>query len=168
MCLHLCNHLYIRCTFFTSIWLSLTWWVVAVLTKPPTTPPASLSGMRLSVKESCRGPQPVSGMYLAGTGSLQCGHLGRWSGAARRRVLTLRNLCGTSTTTTEVPTTSLCHHIRIGGFQVQARLVSFGLVLAGLSGLCRPWFLLKGDHGRPLFLPRFRRIEGHYETGKMG
>jgi hypothetical protein len=57
--------------------------------------------------------------------------------------------------TTEVPTTSLCHRIRIGGSQVQARLVSFGLVVAGLLGLCRPWFPLKGDHGQPLFLPQF-------------
>jgi hypothetical protein len=41
-----------------------------------------------------------------------------------------------------------------GGFQDQACLVSCVLVMAGLSGLCRSWFLLKGDHGRPLFLPR--------------
>jgi hypothetical protein len=138
------------CSFFNSIWLSLAWWVVAVLTKPPTTPPSSMSGRRLLVGESCRRPQPVRGVYPAGTGSLQCRHLGRWSGAARRRVLTLRNLCRTST----FPTTSLCPLIRTGGFQEQARLVSFGLVVAGLSGLCRPWFPLKGDHGRPLFLPR--------------
>jgi hypothetical protein len=141
------------CSFFFSIWLSLDWWVVAVLTKPPTTPPASMSGRRLPVGESCQSPQPVRGMYLAGTGSLKCGHLSRWSRAARRRVLTLRSLCGTLTATTALPTTSLCLHIRIGGFQEQACLVSFGLVMAGLSSLCRPWFPLKGDHGRPLFFP---------------
>jgi hypothetical protein len=111
------------CTFFTSIWPSLAWWVVAVLSKPPTTPPASLSGRRLPVEESCQGPQPVRGVYLKGTGSPQCGHLGRSSGAARRWFLTLRNLSGTPTTTTGVPTTSPCHPTRIGGFLFQARLV---------------------------------------------
>jgi hypothetical protein len=68
------------CTFFNSNWLSLAWWVVAVSSKPPTTPPARVSGRGLPMEESCRGPQPVRGVYLVATGSPQCGHLGRSSG----------------------------------------------------------------------------------------
>jgi hypothetical protein len=95
------------------------------------------------------------GAFPGGKGSLQCGQLGRWSGAKVSWVLTLRNLCGTPTTTVHQTTTSRCRPIRTGGFQDQAGLVSFGLVVAALRGLCHWWFLLKkGDHGRPLYLPR--------------
>jgi hypothetical protein len=141
------------CTFFISNWLSLTWWVV-VPPKPPTTPLASLLGRRLPMEQFCRGPQPVKGAYLVGTGSFQGGHLGRWSGAAEKRILTIRNFCGRPASTTGAPTTPQCLRTWIGGFQHQACLALL-VWSSGPSGLWRPWFPLKGDPGRPLFLPWF-------------
>jgi hypothetical protein len=102
----------------------------------------------------CRGPQPVKGANLVGIGSPQGGHLGRWSGAARRQVLTLRNFCGRQVLTTGTPTTIQCLPIRIGGFQDQACLALF-VWSSGPSGLWCLWSPLKGDLGQPLFLPRF-------------
>jgi hypothetical protein len=78
-----------------------------------------MSGRGLLMEESCWGPQPVRGAYLVGTGSPQCGHLGRLSGAAKRRVLTLRNFCGRPILTTGAPTMNLCLHTWIGGFTGQ-------------------------------------------------
>jgi hypothetical protein len=101
-----------------------------------------------------RGPQPVKGANLVGIESPQGGHLGRWSGAAKRRVLTLRNFCGRQVSMTGAPMTIQCLPIWIGGFQDQACLALF-VWSSGPSGLWRPWSPLKGDLGRPLFLPRF-------------
>jgi hypothetical protein len=135
-------------------WLSLAWWVVHRQ--------CSLRRFRHQVcrRGACSPGSPAgvpswSGAFSPGAQALHCGQLGRWSGAEVSRVLTLRNLCGTPTTTVFPTTTSQYRPTRTGGFQDQAGLVSFGLVVAALWGLCRWWFLLiKGDHGRPLFLPR--------------
>jgi hypothetical protein len=46
-----------------------------------------MSGRDLLTEESGRGPQPVQNVHPVGTGSPQCRHLGRSSGAARGWVL---------------------------------------------------------------------------------
>jgi hypothetical protein len=120
--LHLNIHLYIRLYILHSIWLSLAWWVVIAPSKPLTTPPASVSGNHPPTGMFPQGPQPVRGAYPVGIGTLQGGHLGRWSGAAERRNLATRNICRIHLVVTSSTTTTSSSLTRIGGFQDQACL----------------------------------------------
>jgi hypothetical protein len=136
------------CTFSISNWLSLAWWIVALLIShnnytiksvgESAAHAGTLPGIPAGFRRAPRG-QGLSPVRAAGKvvkGSLR-GVL-----TTKKRMLTTRS-----------PTTPPSLPIRIGGFQDQACLALF-VWLSSSSGLWRLWFLLKGDLGQPLFLPR--------------
>jgi hypothetical protein len=135
--LHLYVHLCVRLYILHSIWLSLAWWVAIVPSKPLTTPPARMLGSQPPTGMFPQGPQPDRGTYSMGIGTPQGGHLGRWSGAAERRNLATRNICGSHQVVTNFRTMTQSPLIRIGGFQDHA----FPAFLVLSSCPAGPWRL---------------------------